>query len=1500
MRSIRKLQTFIYLNLLAFAICGFTQDTVLNEFCIHPTTTSGTQQTGRLAQLANFSITAVWQNASGTAGIYGKVYSSDMKTVLVNDFLINSTSNTVTPTVTALSNGNFVVSWIASYSSLNMAFNIYTSAGVKVLGADIVVNSVNKVQTTPIVIPLQNMFVTVIEMTDIYGKIYNNNGSVAVALTKLNAGTDACYVPSATSLTNGNWAATWVIKGSGNNYDIYARIFDATGNPVTSIVTGKNTEWLVNTVTANDQKNPSISSLRNNKFVVTWTDYSVSTKGRIMAQVYNNDGGLDGVNFQVNVTNASATYDQSWVSGLTYSGFIVTWMMKVDTTVENVWVQIYDRYYNKVGSEFMLNKNTANIQNYATALVLNNNSFVVAFNTSYTGDINVNAVMYNYNSVLTCNSFSITANLNTPVTLGFTSNILHEFLLPSEMYVMVKSASAIGQVYDLNSNAVAVNNKFSSMGDSYLSNQANSGTTFTYVSADNTATSSTCTVTVNFTISCFSLCSTCSGTGDSITNNCATCVANYYAKEDSVVNCYPNTTILSNYYYSNQLFRKCYSSCYQCTSLGVAMNMLCTSCLNNYYPLEDNTAQCYLNSDMITNYYFNSNKFSRCMINCKYCTGLGISSNHLCTTCADNYYPLIDNPSNCYTSNTTLGSYYFSTNQFNKCYVSCGACPGSGTTTNHNCSACATGYYALEDNSTFCYQSTQAVQYYYFDSNTNIFKRCNPSCTICNNPNNCLTCNTSYYSLEDNSTSCHQNTEIIQNYLYASTQSKFLKCYSSCQQCSGQGNQTTHLCTICGTNYYPLQDDSSQCYLSTDIITGFYFSTNTFKITCMAQCATCGRYGTDADNKCITCATGFSPLEDKASQCYTNGSAVPGYYFDNTIYRHCYASCATCNIQGDSINNNCLTCTTGYFPLEDRASQCIANGSVVPKYYFNTNIYHLCYSSCGTCNIQGDISANNCLSCASGSYPLQDNSSMCFPASQTVNKYFWDATNSRYSNCYSSCLTCSTLGNSSDSKCIVCNSGYFPLEDQKSQCISSNTQLDFYYFNQSGALYSRCYTTCKTCNTAGTLATNNCLTCANGNYSMEDNATQCYPPDSTVNRYYLDINNLRYSKCYSSCATCSIYGDASTNNCSSCLPNYYRLENNNSQCLVKNLSINNYFWDETNQRFSSCYTSCLTCSKAGTALQNNCTSCNAGFFPLQDDNSQCLSNASVDHYYWDSTNSRYSSCYSSCLSCNQSGSLNKHNCLTCDANFYPLKDDSTMCYSPNVQMDYYFWDSANMRYTNCFSSCKTCNSLGNSATNNCSTCNDNYYPLPDQSSQCYPSNTLMNYYFWDTAKNNYVKCYQSCQTCSALGDANYTKCLSCNSGYYPLPDNSSQCYLPNLIVDGYFWDSANTKYTKCYTTCSKCTSLGNSIGNQCQACAINYFPLPDNTSQCFPSNTTMNYYFWDAQNTIYTKCYQACKSCSSLGALNDSKCTTCDTGYYPLPDNHAQCYSANTSLNYYF
>jgi len=329
------------------------------EFLVN-TTTADNQLQPSVTGLGNGGFVVTWRDdsplMSATAAaphIRGRVFAAN-GTASGNDFMLNTTTTGTqsAPSVTSLSNGNFVVTWADSSTS----------------GGD---NSGSAVR----------------------GQVFAANGTKSGAEFLVNTTTSGDQSePSVTGLTGGGFVVTWTdSSNSGDDSSVAAvrgQVFAANG-------TTSGTEFLVNTTTANAQSNPVITSLTGGGFVVTWSDASVSggdtSFDAVRGQVFAADGTKSGAEFLVN-TATSNFQNQASVASLTSGGFVVTWtdgsLTNGDASGDAVHGQVFAADGTKSGDEFLVNTTTIGAQNLSSVTGLPDGGFVVTWSeASGSGDV---------------------------------------------------------------------------------------------------------------------------------------------------------------------------------------------------------------------------------------------------------------------------------------------------------------------------------------------------------------------------------------------------------------------------------------------------------------------------------------------------------------------------------------------------------------------------------------------------------------------------------------------------------------------------------------------------------------------------------------------------------------------------------------------------------------------------------------------------------------------------------------------------------------------------------------------------------------------------------------------------------------------------------------------------------------------------------------------------------------------------------------------------------
>jgi hypothetical protein len=255
-------------------------------------------------------------------------------------------------------------------------------------------------------------------------------------------------------------------------------------------------------------------------------------------------------------------------------------------------------------------------------------------------------------------------------------------------------------------------------------------------------------------------------------------------------------------------------------------------------------------------------------------------------------------------------------------------------------------------------------------------------------------------------------------------------------------------------------------------------------------------------------------------------------------------------------------------------------------------------------------------------------------------------------------------------------------------------------------------------------------------------------------------------------------------------------------------------------------------------------------------------------------------CYSSCLTCNTQGDINDHKCTACITNYHTLYDKGTNC--ETEPLIGYYYEPINSMFQPCPTGCASCDATGEHL---CSSCKDNYFLLPSDSTKCYikPDETTPSpagYYFNGTG---FTKCDKSCSTC----DVASISCTSCNYDlkYYPMPGDSTKCVLSTAPIEGFFFDHNTGKITKCAVGCKTCTDYKDYFEQFCDGCKENEGYLPqEGTKNCYLKDDKVEGYYYSIEGK-FMPCYPACKTCKGKGDIRDPNCedNSCKEGMNCAP-----------------
>ena len=252
-----------------------TNDILVNDFTNH------FQVHPAIAVLNNSNVVVVWASynqysSNSMWDVYGQVFDSTGVKIGGN-FLVNqfTTYNQRSPAVTALAGGGFVVAWVSEQERVVSPD----------LGANTTAGSASSIITPTV---------------DIYARIYNGNAVAQTDELLVNTDNNPCSQPALAAGADGGFLLAWAGRSTSNvtnSWDVYARLFSSSG--VGGTVT------CVNTRLYGDQYSPRVAAIGLD-YLVVWTSMGQDgSREGVYGQFVHNDGSKVGTEFLVNTTTIS-------------------------------------------------------------------------------------------------------------------------------------------------------------------------------------------------------------------------------------------------------------------------------------------------------------------------------------------------------------------------------------------------------------------------------------------------------------------------------------------------------------------------------------------------------------------------------------------------------------------------------------------------------------------------------------------------------------------------------------------------------------------------------------------------------------------------------------------------------------------------------------------------------------------------------------------------------------------------------------------------------------------------------------------------------------------------------------------------------------------------------------------------------------------------------------------------------------------------------------------
>jgi hypothetical protein len=272
-----------------------TNDLPVNTF------SNNFQITPAVAVLNNSNVVVVWASydeagSNSMQDVYGQILSPTGQKI-GGEFLVNQQTsfNQRSPSVAALSGGNFVVTWVSEQQrvlapSLGTNSTYTSAAGI----------------TTPSV--------------DIYSRTFTSTGTPVNSESLVNTDLNPCASPTVAVAADGSYLVAWAAHDqnvASNGFDIYGRAFNSAGNAAAAA-------FRINAYLYGDQYLPRVSALGQD-YMVTWTSLAEDgDREGVYGRFVHENGSFTSGEFRVNTTTVSEQM-QPAVASDGANQFLVVW-----------------------------------------------------------------------------------------------------------------------------------------------------------------------------------------------------------------------------------------------------------------------------------------------------------------------------------------------------------------------------------------------------------------------------------------------------------------------------------------------------------------------------------------------------------------------------------------------------------------------------------------------------------------------------------------------------------------------------------------------------------------------------------------------------------------------------------------------------------------------------------------------------------------------------------------------------------------------------------------------------------------------------------------------------------------------------------------------------------------------------------------------------------------------------------------------------------------------
>ena len=217
-------------------------------------------------------------------------------------------------------------------------------------------------------------------------------------------------------------------------------------------------------------------------------------------------------------------------------------------------------------------------------------------------------------------------------------------------------------------------------------------------------------------------------------------------------------------------------------------------------------------------------------------------------------------------------------------------------------------------------------------------------------------------------------------------------------------------------------------------------------------------------------------------------------------------------------------------------------------------------------------------------------------------------------------------------------------------------------------------------------------------------------------------------------------------------------------------------------------------------------------------------------------NNKCQPCYETCGACSDIGNANDHKCDECKDNTYDKLNNDNNCYK--ICENYYYFDNTGYHCLDKKKCPENYKLIKN--TNRCiDECKFDsiYESVYEYNGECYKSCSTFGTYTENTIDYCYCMSNTTCKDCTLLAIEN-NLCSRCEAskGFYPKLEEKNalmkNCYDSQTKPTNYILIN-NEFYQSCYESCGTCTVIGDSKNHQCNTCINSTYDKLNNDKNCY-------------------------------------------------------------------